>query len=115
MKGSFLGAARPSDWAKQGVPVSEGLDQGELFERAFRYAAIGMALVDLDGRWLKVNDALCHTLGYSREELMALDFQTITHPADLDADLSFVKRLLEPTPSSTKPRPKAATAPAIDD
>ncbi len=74
-------ASRTSDWAKQGLTTD--MDQGELFERAFRHAAIGMALVDLDGRWLKVNDALCQTFGYSRAELMALDFQTITHAGDL--------------------------------
>lgn len=92
MKSSPTEGARTSDWAKQGLTVD--LDQGELFERAFRHAAIGMALVDLDGRFLKVNDALCQTVGYSRDELMALDFQTITHPADLNADSSLAKRLL---------------------
>src|SRR6188768_1872493 len=84
MKASSTEGARTSDWVKQGLTAD--LDQGELFERAFRHAAIGMALVDLDGRFLKVNDALCHTFGYSREPLLALDFQTITHPADRDAD-----------------------------
>jgi diguanylate cyclase (GGDEF)-like protein len=58
-----------------------------LFESAFDHAAIGMALVSLNGHWLKVNDALCRTLGYARDELLALDFQTITHPQDLAADL----------------------------
>src|SRR4051812_13139641 len=52
----------------------------DLFECAFRHAAIGMALVGLDGRWLKVNDALCRTVGYSHAELRATDFQSITHP-----------------------------------
>jgi len=93
MTSSPTEGARTSDWAKQGLTLN--LDQGELFERAFRHAAIGMALVDLDGRFLKVNDALCQTVGYSRDELMALDFQTITHPADLSADLGLAKRLLE--------------------
>src|SRR4051812_11797635 len=93
MKASFVDAARTSDWTELGVTA--GVDQGELFERAFRHAAIGMALVDLEGRWLKVNDALCRTFGYAREELLALDFQTITHPADRDTDPGLVKQLLD--------------------
>jgi diguanylate cyclase (GGDEF)-like protein/PAS domain S-box-containing protein len=92
MKAPSTEGARTSDWVKQGLTAD--IDQGELFERAFRHAAIGMALVNLDGCFLKVNDALCQTLGYSREQLMALAFRTITHPADLDADLASRERLL---------------------
>jgi PAS domain S-box-containing protein len=59
----------------------------ELFENAFQYAAGGMALVGLDGRFLKINPAFCELLGYAEPELLVLDFQTITHPDDLEADL----------------------------
>jgi diguanylate cyclase (GGDEF)-like protein/PAS domain S-box-containing protein len=70
-------------------------EQADLFELAFRHAGVGIALVNLDGRWIKVNDALCRMVGYTREELLALDFQAITHPEDLELDLDWVKRLLE--------------------
>jgi PAS domain S-box-containing protein len=73
--------------------ISERKAQLELFENAFEHAAIGKALVGLDGGFLKVNPALCEMIGYSREELLALDFQKITHPDDLDADLSFLAAL----------------------
>jgi len=43
----------------------------ERFRSAFESAAIGMALVGLDGRWMEVNDAVCELLGYSREELLS--------------------------------------------
>lgn len=66
----------------------------EQFRSAFDYAAIGMALVGLDGRWLKVNDALCRIVGYSEAELLPKTFQDITHPDDLDADLGFVRQVL---------------------
>lgn len=66
----------------------------EEFESAFRHATIGMALVDLDGSWLKVNDALCMLVGYPGEELLELTFQAITHPSDLDADLRLVEQLV---------------------
>lgn len=65
------------------------------FSGAFNTAPQGMAIVDLDGRWLEVNDALCRMLGYSREELLRLDFQHITHPDDLAKDLQLLQQLLE--------------------
>jgi diguanylate cyclase (GGDEF)-like protein/PAS domain S-box-containing protein len=64
------------------------------FSQAFRYAAIGMALVLPDGRWLQVNKALSAMLGYEEEALMATSFQQVTHPDDLAADLGFVANLL---------------------
>jgi PAS domain S-box-containing protein len=59
----------------------------EQFRGAFDCAAIGMALVDLDGRFVKVNRALCETVGYSEQELLSLMFQDITYPDDLEKDL----------------------------
>jgi len=50
---------------------------------AFDYAAIGMALAAPDGRWLKVNQALCEIVGYSEREMLALTYRDITHPDDL--------------------------------
>ena len=66
----------------------------EMFESAFSHAAVGMALVDLDGRWSRVNNALCQMLGYARSDLLKLDFQRITHPDDLAEDLVLVGRVL---------------------
>ncbi|SFK62572.1 PAS domain S-box protein [Caulobacter sp. UNC279MFTsu5.1] len=73
--------------------ISERKEQLELFENAFEHAPIGECLVGLDGSFLKVNPTLCEMVGYSREELLALNFQAITHPDDLDADLSLVADL----------------------
>ena len=64
------------------------------FSGAFDMAPIGMALVSLQGKWLEVNNHLCKLLGYPREELLSTDFQTITHPEDLQADLQYVQALL---------------------
>ncbi len=66
----------------------------ESFFSVFKYAAIGMALVAPDGRWLKVNPALCASIGYSEEELLHRTFQDITHPDDLEVDLENVRQLL---------------------
>ena len=64
------------------------------FRLSFDYAAIGMGLVDLNGRWLKVNKSLCLMLGMTEDELLALTFQDITHPDDLELDLKYVNDLL---------------------
>ncbi|MBL8771959.1 MAG: PAS domain S-box protein [Phenylobacterium sp.] len=69
-------------------------EQMDLVESAFRYAVVGKALVGPDGRFLRLNDAFCRMVGYSEVELLELDFQTITHPDDLTADIHLVKRVI---------------------
>lgn len=64
------------------------------FFGAFEHAPIGVALVSPNGRWLKVNRALCDLVGYSESELLTRTFQEITHPEDLEADLENVRRML---------------------
>jgi two-component system CheB/CheR fusion protein len=71
-----------------------GRDGEERFRAVFEQAAVGMALVGLDGCWLRVNHKLCAIVGYTHEELMGLTFQDVTHPDDLAADLAYVERLL---------------------
>ena len=66
----------------------------ERFRRSFDDAAIGMALVGTDGRFLRTNRSLCNMLGYREVELLGKTFQDITHPDDLDADLDQVRRML---------------------
>lgn len=59
----------------------------ERFRTTFEQAAVGMAHISTDGRWLRVNDKLCDILGYSRRELNSMRIQDITHPEDLDKEL----------------------------
>ncbi|MGI9105186.1 MAG: putative bifunctional diguanylate cyclase/phosphodiesterase [Pyrinomonadaceae bacterium] len=66
----------------------------ELFRSAFDYAAIGMALVSAKGHWLQVNRSLCDILGYTEQELLATNFQKVTHPDDLGTALTQIKQLL---------------------
>jgi PAS domain S-box-containing protein len=65
----------------------------ERFLSVFDYSAVGMALVGFDGHWIRVNRALCEILGYSEQELLATNFQSLTHPDDLDADLSHAQKV----------------------
>lgn len=69
---------------------SAALHESELrFRSAFNYAPIGIALVSPSGRWLKVNHALSDILGYTAEEFLETDFQSIIFPEDLG--ITFVK------------------------
>ncbi len=70
-------------------------DSSERFRSAFDYAAIGMALVSTEGRWLQVNRSLCQILGYTESELLATDFLTVTHPDDLGTALANIGQLLK--------------------
>jgi len=75
--------------------AEEALRQSdERFQSAFQYAAIGMALVGPNGRFLKVNQSLCELTGYAETELLASTFQEITHPDDLGTDLKYVRQML---------------------
>ena len=67
------------------------------FRSAFEHAAHGIALVSPEGRWLKVNQALCTILGYTEAELLATDCQSITHPDDLSVSLAYFRQLLAGT------------------
>lgn len=65
----------------------------ERFRLALDEAPIGMALVALDGRFIRVNRALCEIVGYSKDELERLTFKEITHPEDLAVDVSLAEQL----------------------
>lgn len=74
---------------------SEALRESEeRFRSAFDYAPIGIGLVSPSGNWLKVNYALTEILGYSEEEFLATDFQSITAPDDLGLTLTRIHELL---------------------
>jgi PAS domain S-box-containing protein len=64
------------------------------FQATFDLAAVGLAHLAMDGRWLRVNRKFCDIVGYSQEELLARTFQDITHPDDLQTDVALTQRLL---------------------
>ena len=57
----------------------------ERYRRTFELASSGLAQVDLDGRFLRVNRRLCELLGYAESELIGMAVKDISHPEDRDA------------------------------
>ncbi len=69
----------------------------ERFRNAFAHAATGMALTNLEGRFLEVNQAFCKITGYTATELASRDFPSITHPDDLPRNLDLMRQILAGT------------------
>ena len=70
------------------------LESERRFRTAFNGAGTGMALVGIDGRFLRVNDELSRITGYSEEELLETSFIAITHAEDQAAGRSLIRRML---------------------
>jgi diguanylate cyclase (GGDEF)-like protein/PAS domain S-box-containing protein len=66
----------------------------ERFRSSFEQAAVGMAHSAPDGKITRVNQKFCDISGYSRDELLNLCFQQITHPDDLETNLGLHNDLL---------------------
>ena len=66
----------------------------ERFRVAFNQAAVGLAHVAPDGRFLMVNNKLGEIIGYSQKELLGMSFQDITHPEDVIADWALARRMI---------------------
>lgn len=63
------------------------------FQATFLHAPVGIAHVGLDGGFLTVNPRFAEITGYAPDALVAMNFQQITHPDDLDADVARLERL----------------------
>ncbi len=107
----WVSATKVPIWDQQGrvigiVGISRDITDRKLAEEALRAseerfraffegAAIGIALVDLEGHPVQVNPALQKMLGYSEEELRRMTFAEFTHPDDRALDLALFQELLE--------------------
>ncbi len=66
----------------------------QLFRRAFDDAPIGMALIDLEGRWLRLNRSIAQMLGRTEQDLRAMRLADVSHPDDRRLDRPLIKELL---------------------
>jgi two-component system, sensor histidine kinase and response regulator len=88
----LLGTAR--DITERKI-AEEALQQREAQYRGiFENAALGIAEIELDNRFGRVNPQLCKILGYDESELLTLRVNDITHPEDLAAERKHIQQLL---------------------
>lgn len=83
------------------APADTRRDSDAMFVHAFQHAMTGMAIVDVTGRPLRANRALCDILGYSEDELCRGTVLDVTHGDDIAASTALIGRMLAgETPSS---------------
>ncbi len=76
-------------------PNQFNIETEEPFRKIFEEGPLGMAIVGLDYRFVKVNATLCHMLGYTEEELRKRSFVDITHPDDIDMEVQLAQRVFK--------------------
>ena len=67
-------------------------EQEERWAATYEHAAIGIVELDAEGRFLRVNEAICSIVGGTREELLSWRLQGRTHPDDRDVDDELYRR-----------------------
>ena len=78
------------------IAANQMLQESEnRFRSAFDFAAVGMALISLDGKCLKINKSLCHMAGYASSELLNTDLRRLIHPEDVKNELHSVQQMVE--------------------
>jgi PAS domain S-box-containing protein len=84
--------------------TEDRLRKGERkFRAIYEQASTGIAILDsLSGRFIQINRRYCDIAGYSQEEMLDRNFQDITYPGDLQADLDHMQQLLAGQISSFK-------------
>ena len=86
--------ARLSDAIRRRQAADELALATQRFELAYNEAAIGMALMAPDGALIDANPSLCRFLGRDRDELVAIGFEALTHPDDIEADRDHIDQML---------------------
>ncbi len=84
-------------WLVEDITVrklAETYKLNHFFRESFEHAAVGIAHIGHKGYWLRVNQKLCDLLGYSREELLALDPRIVTHPDDAALSTELEQQLI---------------------
>jgi two-component system, cell cycle sensor histidine kinase and response regulator CckA len=82
------------EMAQRGQAESGRRENEEQLYSTFEQAGVGMALLSLDGRWVRVNRALTELLGSPPEDLLGFPAEARTHPEDVAADHEALRLLL---------------------
>jgi diguanylate cyclase (GGDEF)-like protein/PAS domain S-box-containing protein len=78
----------------------------EQFRLAMEHTPVGFALVDLDGRFLRVNRALCKLVGYHADELRDRTIGDLAHPDDVAEITHHVRSMLRGERDSVELEPR---------
>lgn len=70
------------------------IDIEEVYDAFFNSTPFGLLIGGLDGNLIQANTAFCSMLGYTWDELRVLDFQQITHPEDVSAEMKVIQKLV---------------------
>jgi PAS domain S-box-containing protein len=83
-------SAVPGWTAEYAVPLG---GPGHLLLATFEQAAIGIAHLTLSEEWISVNQRYCEITGFTREEILKLKMEELTHPDDVPASREFISRI----------------------
>jgi len=94
-EGEYLGRRGTNRNITERKLTEEQLRESELrFSKLYEDGPFGMAMVDSEFRFKKVNPAFSAMLGYTERELQKMTFKNITHPEDVAKDLPNVLKLI---------------------
>ncbi len=89
----ILGITR--DITEQRNAEKKLLESEERLRNTFVYAPVGVVVADFDGRFLEVNQSFCNIVGYSKDELLKMTLNEITHSEDIEKNLKEIKKMVE--------------------
>ena len=83
------------DITKESELKNQLKEEEQKYSLIFNNANIGIKLIDLDGRFLDVNQRACDIVGYQKEELLGMLFHDITYSKDLSSELDYIEQLVK--------------------
>jgi PAS domain S-box-containing protein len=104
---------QPRDWEKEDIDLLEGIaertwttaeklrvdralrDSEERLRVTFNTTAVGFATLQPDSRFIEVNDAYCRIVGYSRDELLQMKYDSLIHPRFSEETIQQLAQLIE--------------------
>jgi PAS domain S-box-containing protein len=92
--GQIVGEVLFTELITEEVVAKRALAESEArFRATFENAAVGIAHVSSDLRWIRANQVLCRILGWPMDEFLTKSLADISHPDDLTVDLAHVEQM----------------------